>query len=142
MTSSISSSLFVSEFVCVSTQSLCCILPWLCASLSVLNWNKLPFWAEKFDLTNQGKKNSFYLLLLFIIGHHLCLSSPLSVLNWNNLPLKFWSKTKVVVAMRIEENGGESASINHLIFAYYVTGHGFGHATRVVEVFLFVLNSF
>ncbi|KAH1056480.1 hypothetical protein J1N35_034545 [Gossypium stocksii] len=36
--------------------------------------------------------------------------------------------------MRIEENGGESASINHLIFAYYVTGHGFGHATRVVEV--------
>ncbi|KAK8292504.1 hypothetical protein V6Z12_D06G126900 [Gossypium hirsutum] len=36
--------------------------------------------------------------------------------------------------MRIEENGGESASVNHLIFAYYVTGHGFGHATRVVEV--------
>lgn len=28
----------------------------------------------------------------------------------------------------------ESASIKHLVFAYYVTGHGFGHATRVVEV--------
>ncbi|GJR45923.1 L-arabinokinase-like protein [Tanacetum coccineum] len=27
-----------------------------------------------------------------------------------------------------------SASRNHLVFAYYVTGHGFGHATRVVEV--------
>ncbi|OMO91093.1 hypothetical protein COLO4_18626 [Corchorus olitorius] len=37
--------------------------------------------------------------------------------------------------MRIEEdNKGESASIKHLVFAYYVTGHGFGHATRVVEV--------
>ncbi|KAE8665247.1 L-arabinokinase [Hibiscus syriacus] len=35
--------------------------------------------------------------------------------------------------MRIEEKG-ECASIKHLIFAYYVTGHGFGHATRVVEV--------
>ncbi|XP_020536405.1 L-arabinokinase isoform X2 [Jatropha curcas] len=36
--------------------------------------------------------------------------------------------------MRIEENGGVSASRKHLVFAYYVTGHGFGHATRVVEV--------
>ncbi|KAK9097575.1 hypothetical protein Sjap_023072 [Stephania japonica] len=27
-----------------------------------------------------------------------------------------------------------SASSKHLVFAYYVTGHGFGHATRVVEV--------
>ncbi|OMO61941.1 hypothetical protein CCACVL1_23123 [Corchorus capsularis] len=36
--------------------------------------------------------------------------------------------------MRIEDNKGESASIKHLVFAYYVTGHGFGHATRVVEV--------
>ncbi|XP_042452174.1 L-arabinokinase-like isoform X2 [Zingiber officinale] len=27
-----------------------------------------------------------------------------------------------------------SASLEHLVFAYYVTGHGFGHATRVVEV--------
>ncbi|XP_021275941.1 L-arabinokinase-like [Herrania umbratica] len=36
--------------------------------------------------------------------------------------------------MRIEENGVECASIKHLVFAYYVTGHGFGHATRVVEV--------
>lgn len=27
-----------------------------------------------------------------------------------------------------------SASADHLIFAYYVTGHGFGHATRVTEV--------
>ncbi|KAK9983931.1 hypothetical protein SO802_033456 [Lithocarpus litseifolius] len=37
--------------------------------------------------------------------------------------------------MRInEENDGVSASRDHLIFAYYVTGHGFGHATRVVEV--------
>lgn len=37
--------------------------------------------------------------------------------------------------MRIdEESEGVSASRNHLVFAYYVTGHGFGHATRVVEV--------
>ncbi|POO03880.1 Mevalonate/galactokinase [Trema orientale] len=37
--------------------------------------------------------------------------------------------------MRIEaESDGVSASRNHLVFAYYVTGHGFGHATRVVEV--------
>ncbi|XWS72876.1 hypothetical protein CRYUN_Cryun02cG0077500 [Craigia yunnanensis] len=36
--------------------------------------------------------------------------------------------------MRIEDDGGECASIKQLIFAYYVTGHGFGHATRVVEV--------
>lgn len=38
--------------------------------------------------------------------------------------------------MRIKENEGVSvsASRNHLVFAYYVTGHGFGHATRVVEV--------
>ncbi|KAH7524241.1 hypothetical protein FEM48_Zijuj06G0098400 [Ziziphus jujuba var. spinosa] len=37
--------------------------------------------------------------------------------------------------MRIDaENDGVSASRNHLVFAYYVTGHGFGHATRVVEV--------
>ncbi|EXC32767.1 hypothetical protein L484_019881 [Morus notabilis] len=37
--------------------------------------------------------------------------------------------------MRIEaESDGVSSSRNHLVFAYYVTGHGFGHATRVVEV--------
>ncbi|CAN1816338.1 ARA1 [Linum perenne] len=36
--------------------------------------------------------------------------------------------------MRIEESEGGSASMKHLVFAYYVTGHGFGHATRVVEV--------
>lgn len=37
--------------------------------------------------------------------------------------------------MRIEEDGDRvSASRQHLVFAYYVTGHGFGHATRVVEV--------
>ncbi|XP_071722454.1 L-arabinokinase-like [Rutidosis leptorrhynchoides] len=37
--------------------------------------------------------------------------------------------------MRIEDGTeAESASRNHLVFAYYVTGHGFGHATRVVEV--------
>ncbi|XP_050216691.1 L-arabinokinase-like [Mercurialis annua] len=37
--------------------------------------------------------------------------------------------------MRIEEeSNGVSASTKHLVFAYYVTGHGFGHATRVVEV--------
>ncbi|KAI7735483.1 hypothetical protein M8C21_017841 [Ambrosia artemisiifolia] len=34
--------------------------------------------------------------------------------------------------MTIED--GLSASLNHLVFAYYVSGHGFGHATRVVEV--------
>ena len=49
--------------------------------------------------------------------------------------------------MRIhEESVGVSASRDHLVFAYYVTGHGFGHATRVVEVsqshfnFQFFLN--
>lgn len=31
-------------------------------------------------------------------------------------------------------DGELSACSDHLIFAYYVTGHGFGHATRVVEV--------
>lgn len=43
--------------------------------------------------------------------------------------------------MRMEVNGGDqvgdevvSAAANRLIFAYYVTGHGFGHATRVTEV--------
>ena len=32
----------------------------------------------------------------------------------------------------------------HLVFAYYVSGHGFGHATRVVEVnyFFFFLTFF
>uniref|UniRef100_A0A2C9W5Q7 GHMP kinase N-terminal domain-containing protein n=1 Tax=Manihot esculenta TaxID=3983 RepID=A0A2C9W5Q7_MANES len=34
--------------------------------------------------------------------------------------------------MRVEDSRG--ASRNHLVFAYYVTGHGFGHATRVIEV--------
>ncbi|GFZ15519.1 arabinose kinase [Actinidia rufa] len=37
--------------------------------------------------------------------------------------------------MRIDvESDHVSASTKHLVFAYYVTGHGFGHATRVVEV--------
>ncbi|KAI3437298.1 uncharacterized protein J3R85_005551 [Psidium guajava] len=38
--------------------------------------------------------------------------------------------------MRLEpqETSGVSSSRNRLVFAYYVTGHGFGHATRVVEV--------
>ncbi|KAA0053429.1 L-arabinokinase [Cucumis melo var. makuwa] len=38
--------------------------------------------------------------------------------------------------MRIVKEAEEavSASRNHLVFAYYVTGHGFGHATRVIEV--------
>lgn len=37
--------------------------------------------------------------------------------------------------MRIENEGEDvSAPPKHLVFAYYVTGHGFGHATRVVEV--------
>lgn len=45
------------------------------------------------------------------------------------------SETKKKKKMRInEENDGVSASRDHLVFAYYVTGHGFGHATRVVEV--------
>lgn len=30
----------------------------------------------------------------------------------------------------------EGAERRSLVFAYYVTGHGFGHATRVVEVIL------
>ncbi|KAG1332002.1 L-arabinokinase [Cocos nucifera] len=37
--------------------------------------------------------------------------------------------------MRIPDGDkGVSATREHLVFAYYVTGHGFGHATRVVEV--------
>jgi hypothetical protein len=32
-----------------------------------------------------------------------------------------------------EEDGAEPAAAP-LVFAYYVTGHGLGHATRVVEV--------
>ncbi|KAK1323128.1 L-arabinokinase [Acorus calamus] len=38
--------------------------------------------------------------------------------------------------MRTDDNGDDrvSASRKHLVFAYYITGHGFGHATRVVEV--------
>ncbi|XP_030551692.2 L-arabinokinase-like [Rhodamnia argentea] len=38
--------------------------------------------------------------------------------------------------MRLEpqETSGVSSSRDRLVFAYYVTGHGFGHATRVVEV--------
>ncbi|OVA19272.1 GHMP kinase N-terminal domain [Macleaya cordata] len=36
--------------------------------------------------------------------------------------------------MRIDEDVQVSASPKHLVFAYYITGHGFGHATRVVEV--------
>ncbi|KAL0705490.1 hypothetical protein Bca4012_071915 [Brassica carinata] len=38
--------------------------------------------------------------------------------------------------MKIDDNEGVSAPSKHLVFAYYVTGHGFGHATRVVEVLL------
>jgi L-arabinokinase len=37
--------------------------------------------------------------------------------------------------MAIEQGADRvSASRKNLVFAYYVTGHGFGHATRVVEV--------
>ncbi|CAK9182379.1 unnamed protein product [Ilex paraguariensis] len=43
--------------------------------------------------------------------------------------------TGCTVRMRIEDGLDQvSASRKHLVFAYYVTGHGFGHATRVVEV--------
>ena len=45
--------------------------------------------------------------------------------------------------MKQEECDGVSASAcvsrQKLVFAYYVTGHGFGHATRVAEVAL-ILN--
>jgi hypothetical protein len=45
--------------------------------------------------------------------------------------------------MRIEqESDGVSASRKHLVFAYYITGHGFGHATRVTEVHIFFLFNF
>jgi L-arabinokinase len=47
-------------------------------------------------------------------------------------------------AMRIRGDGGGdeeeaamavvSAPPQHLVFAYYITGHGFGHATRALEV--------
>ncbi|XP_031475091.1 L-arabinokinase-like isoform X1 [Nymphaea colorata] len=36
--------------------------------------------------------------------------------------------------MKIDDCDRISHSIKKLVFAYYVTGHGFGHATRVVEV--------
>ncbi|KAL8137180.1 hypothetical protein V2J09_003181 [Rumex salicifolius] len=37
--------------------------------------------------------------------------------------------------MRLDNEADNlSATPSHLVFAYYVTGHGFGHATRVVEV--------
>jgi hypothetical protein len=33
------------------------------------------------------------------------------------------------------DGGGEvTAPPQHLVFAYYITGHGFGHATRALEV--------
>lgn len=32
---------------------------------------------------------------------------------------------------------GKQMGKKPLVFAYYVTGHGFGHATRVLEVFFF-----
>ncbi|XP_020691925.1 L-arabinokinase isoform X2 [Dendrobium catenatum] len=32
------------------------------------------------------------------------------------------------------EAGGDSHPMRRLVFVYYVTGHGFGHATRVVEI--------
>jgi len=45
--------------------------------------------------------------------------------------------------MRIDqESAAVSSSRKHLVFAYYITGHGFGHATRVTEVKkLILLNS-
>ncbi|KAF9617865.1 hypothetical protein IFM89_039084 [Coptis chinensis] len=40
--------------------------------------------------------------------------------------------------MRINDNDNDDHQLStppkHLVFAYYITGHGFGHATRVVEV--------
>ncbi|XP_077214407.1 L-arabinokinase-like isoform X2 [Tasmannia lanceolata] len=36
--------------------------------------------------------------------------------------------------MRFLDEDHILASKKHLVFAYYITGHGFGHATRVVEV--------
>lgn len=44
--------------------------------------------------------------------------------------------------MRIDSESDQvSASRSHLVFAYYVTGHGFGHATRVVEVVRHLINA-
>jgi len=40
--------------------------------------------------------------------------------------------------MRIDQDSAAvSSSRKHLVFAYYITGHGFGHATRVTEVIFF-----
>lgn len=41
--------------------------------------------------------------------------------------------------MRIRGGDGDEAAAvtappQHLVFAYYITGHGFGHATRALEV--------
>ncbi|KAK9097689.1 hypothetical protein Syun_024734 [Stephania yunnanensis] len=63
--------------------------------------------------------------LFFCIANHklavVGLHSPLT-------PKGFYKKK-----LKIGDGYRISASSNHLVFAYYVTGHGFGHATRVVE---------
>eukprot|EP00267_Zea_mays_P054617 XP_020407869.1 L-arabinokinase [Zea mays] len=34
----------------------------------------------------------------------------------------------------VDDDGEVTAPPQHLVFAYYFTGHGFGHATRALEV--------
>ncbi|PKI50821.1 hypothetical protein CRG98_028816 [Punica granatum] len=41
----------------------------------------------------------------------------------------------------IEQKGDGVRKHRPLVFAYYVTGHGFGHATRVVEVVRHLINA-
>ena len=41
-----------------------------------------------------------------------------------------------------ESRGDHAVVSDRLIFAYYVTGHGFGHATRVTEVHSLFPNLF
>lgn len=74
-----------------------------------------------------GFKISLFFLVLFdyvVLGR-----------IWLVLLSVWWYKNFFLRIMRIGcGESGISASRDHLVFAYYVTGHGLGHATRVVEV--------
>ncbi|KAJ4848445.1 D-arabinose 1-dehydrogenase (NAD(P)(+)), partial [Turnera subulata] len=109
-----------------------------------------PIYSKHSCLSRASKKILFafqisrILLGFFDHNNHRALSSPYisrspptraEVAITSHRPSQRKSaKRKEKKKMRIEESEGVSASRKHLVFAYYVTGHGFGHATRVVEV--------
>ena len=85
----------------------------------------------------------FFFLLPSLFPLFLPFFCPL-LFTTNCIPTVFYCSTQNIW-MRIVKEAEEavSASRNHLVFAYYVTGHGFGHATRVIEVtFLHPLITF